>query len=391
MRPLQTEAFVKADNRIFASCMIKNGLYVYDMYSHKTRLLGLFEEYERYEWRLHCAAGRYKNDVYFFPDRSKGIYKLNICSCDKDYIPLEIEDNARFTNGFIVGGNAYCIQVRPVTRIISVDLNTYKQSEINISGLPDDAYLQRDYYIENRTIYLTDRKEGFLVSIDCDRSEGKAEQVIPKNKISAGFGTVCKLGSEFFFSAPNGVVVWNSQTKETRWITDFPESFGMIYRDANGDVKHVLGTGHLIDLNEQPFSSSFYKDGRVYFLPRRTNSSLALDVHTKKLTCCFMNGETESMDTLLSYDRLTQEHFLASQNEGKYYFFSSCSNRIYSEDSFLEGKWIVLEGNEPGWAYSSGQDLIVESYQSTLSDLLECLTERQNAGFRTKRTGNSYN
>ena len=343
------------------------------MNTHKTDLLGLFKEEGCYEWRLHSAASRYGNDIYFFPDRAKGIYKVNIYTYEKEYIPLEIKDDARFANGFLLDEYAYCIQVRPKSRIISVNLNTYKQKEIDVSGLPDQSYLQRDYCISNNKIFLTDRTEPILITIDCEKQEGKAEQVISKDKMSTGFGTVCKMDDEFYFSSQKGIIIWNSQTKRNRWIKEFPREFGMIYRDANGDVKHVLGTGNLENLNEQPFSSSFHKDGKVYFLPGRTNMSIILDADSGLIVGCGMEDETESADTLIQDSRITHDHYRTSLNEGKYYFFSTCTNRIYSEDSFLEGRWIMMGENDPAWLYASGQALIAESKQSKLDDFLEYL------------------
>ena len=97
MKYLQTEAFIVIGNQVFASAMNKNGLYLYDIDSHRTRLLDFFDHDEFYEWRLHCAAAYDDKCVYFFPDRAKGIYKINAQTFEQAYYPLAQDSRAKYS------------------------------------------------------------------------------------------------------------------------------------------------------------------------------------------------------------------------------------------------------------------------------------------------------
>lgn len=361
MKQLQTEAFVFCDDKIYASSMRRNGLYVYDIVTGHSECLGLFKESDPYEWRLHRTAVAMMDDVYFLPDRAKGIHRLNLKTKHVDFLPLDVEEDARFSNGIIIDKTVYCIQIAPKLEIITYDLNNLRQDRIVIPDIPIDSRFINDYHHENGFIYLADKSHGFMFVIDCDKKLAKCEKIIENSKPGDGFGTVCKVKDDFVFSMQKGILVWNINTGKTRLITEYPQGYGMKYRDKDNRLVEINGFRDINGTNEQPFTYSFLKNGAVVLLANRTNMCLSLDLTTDRLNAIKLRDEEETLESLTNAERITHEHFICNLSDEGFHFFSTKSGKIYSFNNSENYSWISINDSEIQWNQARNETLIFEN------------------------------
>ncbi len=361
MKLLQTEAFVFHNEKIFASSMRRNGLYIHDVKTGHSECTGIFEGSELYEWRLHRTAVLKDDDVFFLPDRAKGIHRLNTITNHIDYFPLDLDEDARFSNGLIVGNTVYCIQNRPTPGIITFDIDSLEQSSLAMPNLPEDFSFADDYHFEDDMLYLVDKANCLLVSVDCISGVVKSEYIIEKNGDMAGFGTVCKVKDEFVFSTQNGIVIWNVVSQKSRLITDYPDGYGMLIRDGDNNVAEIKGFKDVNGNNEQPFLYSFCRDEIVVLLANRTNMSLALEPSSGELTSIELPDEEETVESLNDEERVTHAHYICNLAGQNLPFFSTRSRRIYIGNCHGDYNGITINDSELQWFLIRGVKMFWEN------------------------------
>ena len=376
MRLLQTEAFVFCNGKIYASSMRKNGLYVYDIATSHSNCIGIFEGSDLYEWRLHRTAVVLNEHILFLPDRSNGIHRFNLKSNQMDYFPLELDKNSRFSNGIVYGNTVYCVQVEPKLEILTYELDRLRQDKIPLPKLPDNTCFANDYHFEDGILYLADKSNGIIVIIDCNKREAISKIVVDNFKLKAGFGTICKVKDDFIFSTQSDILIWNSISKETRYISDYPEGYGMKYRDNDYNVIEIDGFKDVNGKNEQPFSYSFYRNGSIVFLACRTNMCLSLNLSNDRVKVLDLPEEEETVESLTDIERTTHVHYICNPSCEGYPFYSTNTRKIYTLNNSNGCYGIRINDSDLQWNLARNGTLFwedkyygIEEYARELADM----------------------
>lgn len=236
---LSTEAMLIYDDRIWFAEADSNGIYSYDLRSHRSALECIIDKEPSNGKRLFRTMVICEGDLYVFPFSAQNAYKINLhtkaVKCIKiDEPPKNTYDryssNAKFLSSFLYGSKIFVVGVT-YPAILEYDVKTghirYHNewlSEMRGCFRNQERVLFRRAEMVMDKLYIPSGRGDLLLIFDM--STGKHE-VCRIGDGKGGFSAVCYDGEDFWFAplSEGAVVQWNENSRKCISYDCFPDGF----------------------------------------------------------------------------------------------------------------------------------------------------------------------
>lgn len=385
---LQYEAGYFDGEGMWISPMSRNGLYYQKRGEKRAEWIGSFNDDNAF--RLHGDVICVDEVLYFAPMRSQGFNFYDIKQGKFGQIPLLKEKN-HFLYAMHIAKYGQCLYW--VDRFSDIIIYEYDmtQKEIHIystNSVPQKAVLNNvgigmDMVLDGHRLYLVSTSSNRMIIFDM---ESHCFQNIEVESCNNGFNTICFDQESFWMSGKKGITRYNIKSQESKDYTVYPDEFGMIYMDADMQIKRRHGFDD--SMQEFPFSASVVNGYGVFFFPFRTNMIVYAEKGKERLEGIELQPETE--ETLKNKKRVTRNRFVGVKGEGNHIVaystkcFSLC---IFDCDKKVIEKKSPVEAEVYLWNFAKKRAPIITEYEkSGLHDFLRCV-----AMYRSDYTENDEN
>lgn len=366
-----SEAFVLYDKKIYASDMCKNGLFVYEQSGTCSQFAGLFPGEECDSFRIHSNAHLIGDRIWFVPDRGKHIHIVNPENNKIDSVIRIVKDEmVRTEYSYYINNKIVLFQNNNILRVFSVADGGF--TDIEIPFMSEKAHLRRDISVEGNDIYFINNLDKVVFKLNTEENRIESTKVEGIQNIANGFGTIEKIGDIIWLSTQNGIIKYNTVSKETSLLNQFPDDFDMRIINKDGLFQEIAGFLDVNNIGEQPFSASIIWNNSLILFPGRVNMCIQINLDNEELKEFQLPEELEDEEGLRQTGRITHNHFLIRKENGIYYVTSTRSRRIYVFDNGGNYYYNIIPFNEPEWIFKVGKGVAMED-ESTLEDYIKYL------------------
>ena len=367
-----SEGFLFYNQRIYASDMCRNGLFVYDYSENKGQFAGLFPDEECDSFRMHSNAHFIEDKIWFIPDRGKHIHIVNPDSnlIDSD-IKMIRDENVRTEYSFYINRKIVLFQNNNIIRSFST--TDYDSVDIEIPVMSAQAHLRRDISVEGKNLFFVNNIDQVVYKFDTQENKIEIIKIEGIDNIPNGFGTILKKGDVIWLSTQRGIIKYNLITKESKLFDCFPDNYGMRIINSEGSFQIINGFVDVNNNGEQPFFASIIWNNRIILFAGRVNTCIQIDLESEKLEEFRLADEIEDEDSLKQRGRVTHNHYILRSENGVNYITSTKTRRIYVFDDSGSYHYHCIPYNEPEWTFEAGKGIAME-FESGLSDFLEYIS-----------------
>lgn len=311
-----TETMYLHENRIWYTPMQVNGVACYDLLTNTNTYITCIEKEK--EFRLFSKVFFFDDRLYYSPCKSNYILEVDVTTTITRKILVNTGE-ATYRSAFMYGSHMFLIQIRPVKRLLVVDVeNETVKEAIAVQDFGDSS---PNIVMRGEYAYVSFYDKTSILKFDC---KTLTEEWISVPSSEEGYSTISFDGNQFWLSGKNSIIQWNENNGE---IKVFPLSL-------NGFSKHNyydMGAKHYGKsyLDDFPFWQSACLYDRVLFFPRCFNQIVQMNIETEALQEYRIDGESENDVTLLRTDRGTSGHYYCANQEEVLLLFSMASQFLY--------------------------------------------------------------
>lgn len=368
---ITSEAFLFYNNKIYASDMNKNGLFVYDQIENQGIFGGLFPNENSDSIRIHSNAHLIDNKIWFIPDCGKYIHIVNPDNNEiESIIGISKDDSVRTEYSYFINNKIVLFQNNNKIRIYSIVDKDF--TSVEIPFMSEKAILRRDISVEGDDVYFVNNLDKVVYKLNTEDNRIEATKIDCNKDVEKGFGTIVKTGDYYWLSTQNGIVKYNSITKEYSFFDQFPDGYSMRIINNKGTFQEIQGFADVNKNGEQPFSASIKWNNNIIFFPSRVNTCIQINPENDELKAFQLPDEQEDGISLKQRERITHNHYLIRNENGTNYVTSTKTRRIYVFDNDENYHYHLVPFNEVEWTFEAGKGVSLEG-ESGMSDFINYL------------------
>lgn len=376
---LQYEASYFDGEGTWISSMDHNGLYYKKWGEQKAEWIGSFMEDGAF--RLHGDVICVDEILYFAPMWAKGLDFYDIKKGTFGHIPFGIDKEhfpyamhiAKYKQ-FLYWADRYSDMILYEYDMAQKEIHIYSTNNDPQKAVLQKAGIGMDMALAGYRLYFVSAISNRIIIFDL---ENRSFHHIEMESCNDGFNTICFNEDFLWMSGKKGITRYSIGTQESKDYTTYPDEFGMVYMDADIQIKRRCGFDD--SMQEFPFSASVANGHGVFFFPFRTNMIVYIEKDKERLEGIKLQPETE--ETLKNKKRVTCNRFVGVKGEENQ--IAAYSTKCFSlcvldcDKKVIERKpsvaaevylWNFAEKRAP---------ILAEDEKSGLHDFLKCVAMYQ--------------
>ena len=332
--PVRSEAFVTVGDARWYSALQENALYRQDLLSGELHFIGQFPTKAPY--RLHGGVICVDNVLYFASMEADGFDIYDIRQGSFLRIPLDKDvDQTRCIcrHIFQIGDGLYFVDNMRRYRVyryslLRRELDVIETADVEQNG--KSRFITMDAQVDEGKLLFADMERKMAVWFDPEMETFHTEAIATKNQKLL---TIQRINDDLWFSGDRYISRYHLDTKTAEDLDIFPPGFGNFKLGEHGEAILEQDLDHL---SEHSFDESMVCDGKIVFVPRKSNMLVVLDPETKEMLGVDIPPETE--ETLsLANDRATHSRFIGYEKlpDGGILMFSTQDGAFWTLDGSL--------------------------------------------------------